>query len=330
VNGPLSDARSAEKVQEVRARLAALRDEVHRVIVGQDALIERMLVAILCAGHVLLEGVPGLAKSLCASTLAAALDASFQRIQFTPDLLPGDLLGGDVYDARTQQFAVRRGPVFAHVVLADEINRAPAKVQSALLEAMQERQVTIGGTTLPLPEPFIVIATQNPVEQEGTFPLPEAQADRFFLKVRVAYPGRDEERQIVERMALTSPPAQVRKVLTPREMLDYRRVVDGVRVERSVLDYALEIVNQTRAPHPALELQRLVEWGASPRASVHLVMASRARALLDGRVYATPDDVRDLAPDVLRHRIVLSFEAAAESMEPDGVIRRILDFVPVP
>ncbi len=327
---PSAAQRLEDRAQRVRERLDELQRQVHRVIVGQDDMVDRLMTGLLCAGHVLLEGVPGLAKTLCVTTLAGALNASFRRIQFTPDLLPGDLLGGQVYNPHTGEFSTRRGPIFANVVLADEINRAPAKVQSALLEAMQERQVTIGGQTLALPRPFLVIATENPIEQEGTYPLPEAQVDRFLLKLRVPYPSREEEAQIVERMAVSAPDLEVEPVLSPEEVLEFRRAADAVRVARPVRDYAVELVRMSRRPDAELGLDRLVQWGASPRASMYLVMAARARALLDGRAYAIPDDVKAMAPDVLRHRIILTFEAEAEGVVTEEVICRLLEHVPVP
>ncbi len=324
------DVQVRQRALEIQARFQALRDEIHRVIVGQDALLDGVLTGLLCAGHILIEGVPGLAKTLCATTLAGALDARFSRIQFTPDLLPGDLLGSEIYNPQTGEFSTRTGPIFANLILADEINRAPAKVQSALLEAMQERQVTIGGQTFPLPEPFLVIATENPIEQEGTYPLPEAQVDRFFLKLKVPYPTREEEAAIVRRMAVSDPPLKVNRVLSPADMLEYRRVADRIYVDERAQGYALDIVRLSRERGPEIDLARLVEWGASPRASMYIVMAARARALMDGRAFVIPDDVKAVAPDVLRHRIILTFEAEAEGVDPDGVISRILDRVPVP
>jgi len=298
--------------------------------VGQDALIDGMLTALLCGGHVLLEGVPGLAKTLCATTLARTLAVVFKRVQFTPDLLPGDLLGSEVYNPQTADFSTRKGPIFANLVLADEINRAPAKVQSALLEAMQERQVSLGGRTFPLPDPFMVVATQNPIEQEGTYPLPEAQVDRFLLKLRVAYPDRAAEMEIVERMAASAPPLDADGVLSPDEIIEARKVADRLYVDPRARQYAVDLVRTTREPPAELGLGRLVEWGASPRASVHLVMAARARALLEGRSFVLPDDVKAVAPDVLRHRVILTFEAEAEGVEADEVLRRVLGLVPVP
>ena len=323
-------ARFNTQVQEARRKLDALRAEVHRVIVGQDDLIDRLLIGLLCGGHVLLEGVPGLAKTLCVTTLARALDAAFKRIQFTPDLLPGDVVGSEVYNPRTGEFSVRQGPIFANLVLADEINRAPAKVQSALLEAMQERQVTLGGQSFPLPRFFMVVATENPIEQEGTYPLAEAQADRFLLKARVPYPGREDEMAIVERAAVSEPGAVVQRVLDTDQALELRRLADSIYADRRIRDYVLDIVRLTREPCAELGLERLVEWGASPRASIYAVMAARAHALLDGRTYVIPDDVKAIAPDVLRHRVILTFEAEAEGVRPDDVVGAILARVPVP
>lgn len=319
-----------EQAGRVRGRLDDVRDQMHRVIVGQDDLLDRILTGLLCAGHILLEGVPGLAKTLCVTTLARTLDASFQRIQFTPDLLPGDLLGSEIYNPRTGEFATRRGPIFAHLLLADEINRAPAKVQSALLEAMQEHQVTIGRETFALPRPFLVVATENPIEQEGTYPLPEAQVDRFLLKLRVPYPSREDEDAIVDRMAVSEPDLAVESVLRPSDILEFRGVADAIYVDQRVRDYVLDIVRTTREPVEELGLDRLVEWGASPRASMHMIMAARARALLHGRGYVIPDDVKAVAPDVLRHRVILSFEAETEGVDSDAVISRVLRHVPVP
>ena len=330
----MEQARDRERFSEDVARalqaLDSLKREVHGVVVGQDSLLDGMLIALLCGGHVLLEGVPGLAKTLCATSMARALDAGFRRVQFTPDLLPGDLLGTEIFNPQTGQFFTRQGPVFTHVLLADEINRAPAKVQSALLEAMQERQVTIGGQTYAIEEPFLVIATQNPIEHEGTYPLPEAQVDRFLLKLKVDYPAPEEELQIVDRMAFSRPDIRVQPVLGPQDVLGMRHVADLIHVEGRIKEYALEIVRRTRPPRSAeLQLDHLIEWGASPRATMYLVMAARARALLDGRTYVIPDDVKAVAPDVLRHRLILSFEAEAEGVQPDTVVERILSAAPV-
>lgn len=321
------NARAREKAQA----LDAVRAEVARVIVGQERLIERLLIALLCKGHVLLEGVPGLAKTLAVSTLARAIDVSFVRIQFTPDLLPADLLGTLVFNPRDGEFHVRKGPIFANLVLADEVNRAPAKVQSALLEAMQERQVSIGGTTYPLEEPFMVLATQNPIEHEGTYPLPEAQLDRFMLKVLVDYPSRAEEQEILERY-LDREPAPGRPVANGDAILAAREAVTEVFIEPKLKDYALHLVRATREPgrYRLEALAPLIAYGASPRATIYLARAARARAFLDGRGYVLPDDVKDIAPDVLRHRIVLTYEAEAEDVTADEIVRRVLERVPLP
>ncbi|RMH05081.1 MAG: ATPase [Planctomycetota bacterium] len=291
-----------------------------------------MLVGLLADGHVLLEGVPGLAKSLAVETLAAALGGSYRRIQFTPDLLPADLLGTQVYHPKTGEWSVREGPVFANFLLADEINRAPAKVQSALLEAMQERQVSLFGETRPLPRPFLVLATQNPIELEGTYPLPEAQVDRFLLKVLVGFPGREEEERIIERMATTGAKPAARSVARPEEILEVRALLDRVRVDPRLRRYVVELVFASREPEAAGlgELRPLILFGASPRASIALVQAARARALLEGRAYATPYDVKRAAPEVLRHRIVTTWEAEAEGVSSEDLVGRILDHVPVP
>ena len=322
------EARVAEHARFVPALLEA----VGHVVVGQDHMVERLLIGLLTGGHVLLEGVPGLAKTLTVSTLASAVEARFQRIQFTPDLLPADLLGTLIYNQAEGAFHVKKGPVFANVILADEVNRAPAKVQSALLEAMQERQVTIGETTFPLPRPFLVLATQNPIEQEGTYPLPEAQVDRFMLKVVVDYPSRDEEIEILRRMSRGGPLPEVAPVVTPAHILEARRVVGQVYVDSRVEEYVVDLVLATRAPerHELAELRGLVAYGASPRASIALALAARAHAFLGGRAYVTPDDVRAVALDVLRHRVAVTYEAEAEDVAPEHVVRRVLDTVPVP
>ena len=319
------------EVERAGALLGRLRAEVHRILVDQEALLDGLLTAMLCGGHALVEGVPGLAKTMCATALAACIEAQVHRVQFTPDLLPGDLMGSEVFSPTTGEFSVRKGPVFAHILLADEINRAPAKVQSALLEAMQEHQVTIGGRSLPLPDPFLVIATQNPIEHEGTYPLPEAQVDRFLLKLCVDYPGGDEELEIVDRMAFSRPDIALRPVLNPEEVLRMRGVADRLRVDGRIKLYALEIVQRTRPPRRAeLGLDHLIEWGASPRATIYLVMAARARALMAGRHYVIPDDVKAVCPEVLRHRLILTFEAEAEAVSAEDIIERILADVAVP
>ena len=314
--------------------LAALRGEIGRVIVGQDALVTRLLVALLCDGHCLVEGVPGLAKSLTVSTLAACIDADYARLQFTPDLLPADLTGSEIYNAAESTFEVRTGPIFTNVLLADEINRAPAKVQSALLEAMQERQISIGGETFPLPELFLVLATQNPIEQEGTYPLPEAQLDRFLLNVRVDYPGELDEREVLDRTltgAIASEACAVQAVLGVSDLLAARREVAAVRMEPRLRDYIVQIVRATRSPgRQARELDAYVEFGASPRATTALAISARALAWLGGRDYATPDDVKAIAHDALRHRLVLSYEAEADAVSADEVISRLLTALPVP
>jgi MoxR-like ATPase len=313
---------------ELARRIAA---EVGRRIVGQEAMVERLLIGLFTGGHVLFEGLPGLAKTLTVRTLAEAVSTSFSRIQFTPDLLPADVVGTTILDARTGEFTPRRGPIFANIVLADEINRAPAKVQAALLEAMQERQVTIGGTTFPLPRPFLVLATQNPIEQVGTYPLPEAQTDRFLLKVRVGYPSRAEEKEVLRRMASGAEIA-ISPVATPEEILAAREQIAGLYLDERIADYILDIVGATRDPHSVGlgELRPLIEYGASPRASLALAICARAHAFLRERGYVIPDDVKAIAPDVLRHRIVTSYEAEAEEVSTDTIVDRILAAVPVP
>ncbi len=314
-----------------RRRLDPLFAEIERVLVGQRALVERIVIALLTGGHLLLEGVPGLAKTLAVRTLAQALHLSFQRIQFTPDLLPADVIGTQIYLPQRGEFTVRKGPIFANLVLADEINRAPAKVQSALLEAMQERQVTIGEHSFLLPEPFQVLATQNPIEHEGTYPLPEAQLDRFMFKVIVSYPSREEELAIIDRMAELQPTLTVAAVLGPDDVAELQRAVDGVYVDASIKNYALDIAIATRRPGEfGLDIGPLIQLGVSPRATVFLVRAAQGQALLQGRGHVTPDDVKAVAPDVLRHRLLLTFEAEAEDITPDALIRRILDRIPVP
>ena len=305
--------------------------EVHRRLVGQDYMIERLLIGLLTGGHVLFEGLPGLAKTLAVRTLAESIDAAFQRIQFTPDLLPSDVVGTTIYNARTGEFVPHKGPIFANIVLADEINRAPAKVQAALLEAMQERQVTIGGETYPLPRPFLVLATQNPIEQVGTYPLPEAQVDRFMLKVRVGYPTREEEKEVMRRNAGIGD-IPVRAVATPAEILAAREQVAGLYLDDKVAEYILDLVSATRAPKQfgAADLAPLVEVGASPRASIALATCARAHAYIRGRAFVTPEDVKAIGPDVLRHRLVLTYEAEAEEVTPDDVVRRIFEVVRVP
>lgn len=306
-------------------------EEVGRVIVGQRYMVERLLLGIICDGHVLIEGVPGLAKTLCVKTLARVIDAGFGRIQFTPDLLPADLIGTMVYSQKTGEFTPHKGPMFTNIVLADEINRAPAKVQSALLEAMQERQVTIGTTTFKLPEPFLVLATENPIEQEGTYPLPEAQVDRFMFKLRVTYPTKDEERRILERMSGGEIP-EVEKRISPEDILRCRKVVREVYMDEKIKDYIVSLVLATRQPaeYGLAELEGLIEYGASPRASIYLAQAARANAFMRRRGYVTPEDVKVVGMDVLRHRVILTYEAEAEELTSEDIIKKVFDHVEVP
>jgi MoxR-like ATPase len=320
-----------EAVEREALFLQGLVAEVNKVIVGQEKLIERLLIGLLADGHILLEGVPGLAKTLAVNTLAQAVQAEFQRIQFTPDLLPADLIGTEIYNPKTNEFTPHLGPLFANFVLADEINRAPAKVQSALLEAMQERQVTIGGQTYILENPFLVLATQNPIEQEGTYPLPEAQVDRFMLKVVVGYPSRAEERLIMDRMTGTALP-QVKAVVSPADLLQAREVVRQIYVDEKIKDYVLDLIFATRYPSQSglSDLETMISFGASPRATIYLIMAARAHAFLKGRGFVTPEDIKQIAPDVLRHRVVISYEAEAQEIKSSDIVQRILDRIEVP
>ncbi|MGN0866685.1 MAG: AAA family ATPase [Oligosphaeraceae bacterium] len=325
-------SQSSQRVLEESTLLQSLREEIQKVIIGQENLVNRLLLALVANQHVLLEGVPGLAKTLTITTLARAIQGSFHRIQFTPDLLPADLVGTLIYNPKEGEFTTRQGPVFANLILADEINRAPAKVQSALLEAMQERQVTIGDHTFPLPAPFLVLATQNPVEQEGTYPLPEAQVDRFLFKVVVDYPSPQEEILILRRHATLQPPPQVNPVMTPQDILRIRNVMDGIFMDGRVEQYIVSLVDATRHPglHGLAELEGLLRFGASPRASLFLAQAARGQALLQGRGYVTPQDVKSVAMDVLRHRVLLSYEAEAQEYTPEKLVRKVLDAVRVP
>jgi MoxR-like ATPase len=320
-----------QTAQQDTALVQSVLRQVGKRIVGQEYMVERLLISLLSGGHVLLEGVPGLAKTLTVRTLAETIRTSFQRIQFTPDLLPADVVGTQVFDQSTGSFSVKKGPIFANIVLADEINRAPAKVQSALLEAMQEKQVTLGGHTYKLEEPFLVLATQNPIEQEGTYPLPEAQVDRFMLKLRVGYPSRDEEKEIMRRMASGAPIA-VEQVAAPEAILDARRRIAELYMDERIVDYIVDIVHATRRPGEAKlkDLVPLIEFGASPRATIALAQASRAHAFLRGRTYVTPDDVKAIAPDVLRHRVLTTYEAEAENVSSDDIVTRILAAVEAP
>jgi MoxR-like ATPase len=319
-----------KRVEEESGFISKLTTEMRKVIVGQNYLIERLLIGLIADGHILLEGVPGLAKTLSIKTLSDAIQTKFQRIQFTPDLLPADLVGTLVYSPQEGKFYPKKGPVFANIILADEINRAPAKVQSALLEAMQERQVTIGETTYPLEQPFLVLATQNPIEQEGTYPLPEAQVDRFMLKLKITYPDRDEELEIMDRMTKSDKPV-ASPVVNPAEILKARRLVAEIYVDEKVKDYIVNIVMATRQPKKfGLDIADLIEYGASPRATIYLNLAARAHAFLRGRGYVTPEDVKTIGMDVLRHRIILTYEAEAEELAAEDVVQKIFDTVEVP
>ncbi|MEO0073078.1 MAG: MoxR family ATPase [candidate division WOR-3 bacterium] len=320
-----------DEIERESLFVQAVTGEVSKVIVGQKYMLERLLVGLLADGHILIEGVPGLAKTYAVKTLAAVISTRFARIQFTPDLLPADIIGTQIYNQRTGEFTVRKGPIFANLVLADEINRAPPKVQSALLEAMQERQVTIGEDTFRLDEPFLVLATQNPIEQEGTYPLPEAQADRFLLKLRVSYPNKEEERQIIERMTTGTLP-QVSQVAEAAAIIRARSLCNRIYVDDRLKDYILNIVFATRQPkeHNLGDLEPLLRYGASPRASIYLLTAARAMAFLRRRGFVIPEDIKELAPDVLRHRLILSYEAEAEELTPDDIVRRVLEGIEVP
>ncbi|MBI1826523.1 MAG: AAA family ATPase [Planctomycetes bacterium] len=325
-------------VKQVGQRAAAasepfrkLLEQIHRVIIGQEQLLHRMLVALLSRGHVLIEGVPGLAKTMAVASLAKGINTRFQRLQFTPDLLPADLIGTLIYRQSDGAFVVQKGPIFANMILADEINRAPAKVQSALLEAMQERQVTIGKETFRLDEPFQVLATQNPIEQEGTYPLPEAQVDRFMLKLIVGYPSKQDERRILDRMAFTAPDLTVDAVLTPAELQTARDVVDDVYIDDKIKDYIVEIIHATREPAAhKLPISEWIQYGASPRATLALTVGAKATAFLAGRGYVTPQDVKTIAPDVLRHRVIVTYEAEAEEKTSEDIVKAVLDHIAVP
>jgi MoxR-like ATPase len=320
------------EIEQASAWIQDLRSSVHEVLVGQENLLQGLLIGLLTGGHVLLEGVPGLAKTLAVSSLAKSLDGSFARLQFTPDLLPSDLVGTEIYNAKEASFTVRRGPLFANFVLADEVNRAPAKVQSALLEAMQERQVSIGGQTYPLPRPFLVLATQNPLEQEGTYPLPEAQLDRFALKIVVKHPARGEELEILNRMASTKPRLEVRRSTDLAHVMQAREVLDRVMIDARLREYMVDLVMATREPekYGLAELKPRIQYGGSPRATIWLALASRAHAFLGGRGYVTPSDIKAVAMDVLRHRVTPTYEAEAEGLSSESLVTRVLETVPVP
>lgn len=313
-----------EKIQQIRS-------EIKKVVIGQDLLVERLLIGLICNQHILIEGVPGLAKTLSVNTLAGTLGLKFQRIQFTPDLLPADILGTLIYNPKTGDFTPKKGPIFANIILADEINRAPAKVQSALLEAMQERQVTIGNETYKLQQPFMVMATQNPIEQEGTYPLPEAQVDRFMLKVKINYPGREEELQILRTMAKSTPPYKVEKVASSEDIITLRSFLDQIYLDTAIEEYIVDIVHATRNPEQyGIEASSLIRYGGSPRATIYLTLAAKAMALLGKRTYVIPEDVRNIAFDVLRHRLIISYEAEAESLCSDDIIELIVEALPEP
>ena len=321
-----------EKVERESAFVDQLLLEIRKVIVGQEYLIERLLVGLLANGHVLIEGVPGLAKTMSVSVLSSAIDTAFQRLQFTPDLLPADLIGTLVYNPKDGKFTTKKGPIFSNIILADEINRAPAKVQSALLEAMQERQVTIGENTFKLDEPFLVLATQNPIEQEGTYPLPEAQVDRFMLKIKVSYPNKEEEYKILKRMAFTDKKIEVNPVVKPEKILEARKVVNEIYMDEKIERYIVDIVFATREPknYGLDDLVGLIDYGASPRATIYLTLAAKAFAFVKRRGYVTPQDVKSIGPDVLRHRVIPSYEAEAEEKTSEDLIRRIFEEVEVP
>lgn len=317
-------------IEDSCAKLDNVRNCLSQVIVGQEALIDRLLLALLCDGHVLIEGVPGVAKTLVITTLARSMEATFSRVQFTPDLLPSDLIGSLVYDPKEHSFSAEKGPVFANLVLADEINRAPAKVQSALLESMQEKQVTLGKETFPLPHPFLVLATQNPIEQEGTYALPEAQVDRFMFKLKVGYPSMDEEHQVMRRMARSAPKISVDPVIHLNEILEMRTLLDKVYIDEKVERYVLRVVDATRNPESyGLDIARYMRFGASPRATIYLSLAARGYALLNQREFTVPQDIKDVAGDILRHRIALSYRAEAEGLSSDDLIIQILENVPI-
>jgi len=319
-----------KEVEKYSAITKTITAEVRKIIVGQEYLIERLLIGLLADGHILVEGVPGLAKTTAVKTLAHALATNFQRIQFTPDLLPADLIGTQIYDPKTGQFSIKKGPLFSNIILADEINRAPAKVQSALLEAMQERQVTIGETTFGLGDPFLVMATQNPIEQEGTYPLPEAQVDRFMLKLKIKYPAKAEEKEIIKRIAGGAAEA-VHPVATPDDIRQARRVVNSIYIDEKLLDYIVNIVTATREPNVGgIDIEGLIQYGASPRASIYLTQAAKAYAFLQGRGYVIPQDIKTIGMDVLRHRVLLSYEAEAEDLTADDIITKIFENVEVP
>ena len=318
-------------VREKSEFVRALFGEMEKVIVGQRYMLERMLIGLLANGHILLEGVPGLAKTMAVTILSRAIDADFRRIQFTPDLLPADLIGTQIYRQSDGKFYTRKGPIFANIILADEINRAPAKVQSALLEAMQERQVTIGEETFDVPKPFLVLATQNPIEQEGTYPLPEAQLDRFMLKLKIDYPNKEEERKILDRMASTNTEFDIKAVITPQQISEVRSVVDEIYIDEKIKDYIVDIVFATREPDKyGIKMANFISYGASPRATIYLAIAAKAHAFIQQRGYVTPQDIKSIGPDILRHRLIVSYEAEAEDKTSEDIIKTIFDNIEVP
>ena len=328
---PVDVKKISEKVSNKSEILQRIRSEIQKAIIGQDYLIDGLLLGLLCNNHVLIEGVPGLAKTLSITTLAHSIQATFRRIQFTPDLLPADLLGTLIYNPRSGEFSTKKGPIFANVILADEINRAPAKVQSALLEAMQERQITLGDESFPLGDPFMVLATQNPIEQEGTYPLPEAQIDRFMLKLKITYPNRGEELKILRKMAKTAPQIDINPVIEPQDIIRLRNLVDDIYMDEKIEEYIVNIVQATRTPTAFnLDIESLIQYGASPRATIYLTLASKAYALLHGRGYVTPQDVKSVGMHVLRHRVIISYEAEAEEKISEDIIQLIFDTVEVP
>ncbi len=328
---PENPTELTQKIAEQSAWVPKVREELHRVVVGQNDLLEKLLIGLLTNGHILLEGVPGLAKTLAVKALAGTISVGFKRVQFTPDLLPADLLGTLMYNQKDGEFKPKLGPIFSNLVLADEVNRSPAKVQAALLEAMQERQVTLGDTTYKLPDPFLVLATQNPIDQEGTYQLPEAQLDRFLLKVRVDYPTREEERLILDRMGSSAPKLDTAAVINGETIIAARQLVNQIHIEDSIKDYIVDIISLTRNPAPLLPaLKPLIRCGASPRGTINLTLASRALAFLRGRAFVTPQDIKDLSFDILRHRILLTYEAEAEGVTSETIIDQILSKLPVP
>jgi len=320
-----------ELVKEKSEFVRSLFAEMDKVIIGQRYMLERMLIGLLANGHILLEGVPGLAKTMAVTTLSRAINADFKRIQFTPDLLPADLIGTQIYRQSDGEFQTRKGPIFTNIVLADEINRAPAKVQSALLEAMQEKQVTIGDETFDVPKPFLVLATQNPIEQEGTYPLPEAQLDRFMLKLKIDYPDKTEERKILDRMAGTDVHFDIRAAVQPEDIAQVRNVIDEIYIDEKIKDYIVDIVCATRAPDKyGMDMANFINYGASPRATIYLALAAKAHAFIQQRGYVTPQDVKSIGPDILRHRVIVSYEAEAEDKTSEDIIKTIFDSIEVP